>query len=63
VLSVLLGTDGRVQDISVVRSSGSGRLDKAALAAVSRWRWSPIIEAGVPAMVRGVVTLPFVLQG
>lgn len=63
VLSVLLGTDGRVQDISVSRSSGSDRLDEAALAAVRRWRWSPMMVAGVPVMVRGVVTIPFVLQG
>ncbi|OYX16719.1 MAG: hypothetical protein B7Z07_02190 [Sphingomonadales bacterium 32-67-7] len=62
VLNVLLDTDGRVQEISVARSSGSDRLDKAALAAVSRWRWSPMIEAGAPAMVCGVVTLPFALQ-
>ncbi len=59
---MLLDTVGRVLEISVARSSGSDRLDKAALAAVSRWRWLPLIEAGVPAMVCGVVTIPFVLQ-
>lgn len=61
-LTVLLDTDGRVKSISVARSSGSERLDEAALAAVRRWRWSPIIEAGVPVMVRGEVTVPFVIE-
>lgn len=61
-LSVLVGTDGRVSDISVARSSGFGRLDDAALAAVRRWRWSPTMRGGVPVMVRGTVDIPFVLQ-
>lgn len=61
-LTVLLDIDGRVKSISVARSSGSERLDEAALIAVRRWRWSPIIEAGVPVMVRGEVTIPFVLE-
>lgn len=63
VLNVLLSIDGRVFEISVDRSSGSDRLDKAALAAVSRWRWSPTLQSGIPTMVRGLVTIPFELQG
>lgn len=63
VLNVLLSIDGRVLEISVDRSSGSNRLDKAALAAVSRWRWSPTLQGAVPTMVRGLVTIPFELQG
>ncbi len=62
VLSVLLSTDGRVTDISVTRSSGFARLDRAALDAVRGWRWSPLMRDGSPVMVRGVVTIPFVLQ-
>ncbi|HZV56825.1 MAG TPA: energy transducer TonB [Sphingobium sp.] len=62
VLSVLLSTDGRVADISVARSSGFARLDKAALEAVRDWRWSPVMREGNPVMARGVVTIPFVLQ-
>jgi len=61
VLSVLLGTDGRVAEISVARSSGSDRLDRAALEAVRRWRWSPTRRGGTPVMVRGVVEIPFQL--
>jgi periplasmic protein TonB len=62
-LSVLVGTDGTVADISVSRSSGSARLDKAALEAVRRWRWAPLMRNGAAVMVRGVVDIPFVLQG
>ncbi|WP_157216679.1 energy transducer TonB [Flavisphingomonas formosensis] len=61
-LTVLVGLDGRVSDISVARSSGSSRLDEAALAAVKRWRWSPTMRNGAPVMVRGTVDIPFVLQ-
>lgn len=61
VLSVLLGTDGRVTEISISRSSGSERLDRAALDAVRRWRWSPTRRGGVPVMVRGLVEIPFQL--
>lgn len=63
VLSVLVGTDGTVAEIGVARSSGYSRLDKAALEAVRRWRWSPTLVAGAPVQVRGVVPIPFVLRG
>jgi periplasmic protein TonB len=63
MLSVLLSTDGRVADVSIARSSGFARLDRAALDAVRDWRWSPLMRDGSPVMVRGVVTIPFILQG
>jgi periplasmic protein TonB len=62
-LSVLVGTDGSVSEVEVSRSSGFARLDKAALEAVRRWRWSPVMRAGAAVMVRGIVDIPFVLQG
>ena len=62
VLSVLLSTDGRVADISIASSSGSRRLDRAALEAVREWRWSPLMRDGNAVMVRGVVTIPFILK-
>ena len=62
-LMVLVGTDGAVKDISVSRSSGFERLDRAALDAVRRWRWSPTMHDGKPVMVRGIVEIPFVLKG
>jgi len=63
LLSVLLAVDGTVADISIAQSSGFDRLDRAALSAVRRWRWSPTMRGGAPVMVRGVVEVPFVLQG
>jgi protein TonB len=62
VLSVLLSIDGRVSDVSITKSSGFARLDRAALDAVRDWRWSPLMRDGNPVMVRGVVTIPFILQ-
>ncbi|HWJ70886.1 MAG TPA: energy transducer TonB [Sphingobium sp.] len=63
VLSVLLSTEGRVAEISVASSSGFTRLDRAALEAVREWRWSPLMRDGQAVMVRGVVTIPFILKG
>ena len=63
ILSVLVGTDGSVEEIGIARSSGYSRLDKAALEAVRRWRWSPTLVAGTPVQVRGPVDIPFVLRG
>jgi protein TonB len=60
-LLLLVGSDGTVKDIQVAGSSGSQRLDRAALAAVKRWRWSPTMSNGVATAVRGYVTIPFVL--
>lgn len=61
VLKVVLGTDGQVSDISVSRGSGSDRLDQAALSAVRKWRWKPVVRNGEAVMVEGMVTIPFVL--
>lgn len=62
VLMVLLDIEGRVADISVSQSSGFDNLDRAALAAVRRWRWSPTRRGGAAVMVRGLVEIPFLLQ-
>lgn len=62
VLAVLVATNGKVEDISIAHSSGSYRLDRAALSAVRNWRWMPLMRDGEAVMVRGMVTIPFVLQ-
>lgn len=61
-LSLLLGTDGRVAEISVASSSGFARLDKAALEAVRKWRWAPIMRNGEAVQVRGTVKIPFIIK-
>ncbi len=62
VLSVMLGTDGRVSEISIARSSGFPRLDRAVLNAVRDWRWSPLVRDGSPVMVKGLVTIPIIRE-
>lgn len=62
VLSITLGLDGGVEAIGVSHSSGFHRLDDAALDAVRRWRWKPMMRDGQPVRVRGVVEIPFILQ-
>lgn len=62
ILAVTVGLEGRVADIAVSQSSGFRRLDEAALDAVRRWRWEPMLRDGRPVMVRGIVPIPFVLQ-
>ncbi|MDX3900394.1 MAG: energy transducer TonB [Sphingobium sp.] len=63
VLSLVVGVDGRVATIAIAQSSGFARLDDAARDAVRGWRWSPIIRDGQLVMVKGIVEIPFVIQG
>jgi TonB family protein len=59
VLDVLVGRDGRVQRLSVVR--GHPRLADAATDAVRRWRFEPMIRNGRPASFKTNITLTFAL--
>lgn len=63
VLRVVVARDGRVATVALARSSGYDRLDDAALAAVRRWRWSPVTRDGETVEVVGTVRIPFVLKG
>jgi protein TonB len=63
VLRLVIGTDGRVRQISVAQSSGFERLDRAALHAVRDWRWQPMMTDGRPVEVRGLYSMPFTLRG
>jgi periplasmic protein TonB len=47
VLSVLVLANGTIGALSIKRSSGFKRLDKAALHCVKRWRFKPATRAGV----------------
>ncbi|HEX7874865.1 MAG TPA: energy transducer TonB [Sphingobium sp.] len=62
VLRLMLSEQGRVTDISVHKSSGFPSLDKAAVDAVRRWRWSPLIRDGKAVAITGLVQIPFVLK-
>lgn len=63
VLRLLIGTDGRVAQVSIAQSSGFERLDQAALQAARSWRWRPMMRDGEAVEVRGIMPIPFVLQG
>lgn len=63
ILAITLDTEGKVATVTLSKSSGFDRLDKAALDAVRRWRWSPTIRGGEAVAVRGIVEIPFELTG
>lgn len=60
LLQVRVGADGNAQDVEVVRSSNSRALDRAAVAAVRRWRFQPALREGQP--VPGMVQVPIVFS-
>lgn len=47
VLRVEVSAEGRAKSVQVAKTSGFGRLDKAAQAAVARWRFVPAQKGGV----------------
>ncbi|MCX7805351.1 MAG: energy transducer TonB [Planctomycetota bacterium] len=57
-----VGTDGRVSDARVLRSSGGGRLDEAALAAIRRWMFRPALRGGRPVPATCAVRVVFRLE-
>lgn len=57
VLRVELNEDGRIGSVFVKTSSGSSRLDQAALNAVRGWRCNPAMRNGIA--VRAVALQPF----
>ena len=63
VLRVLIGTDGRAQEVRVQRSSGFERLDELALeTARDRWRYVPGTRNGVAEPMWATVPIDFVLH-
>ena len=60
VLEAIIGTDGIVQDLRVVRSSPL--LDEAAVEAVRQWRYTPTLLNGTPVPVVMTVRVSFRLR-
>lgn len=58
---VLVGEDGRVQEVTIGKSSGEAALDEAALEAVRHWRFEPAKSDGVPVRAWAVVPIEFKL--
>ena len=57
ILEIVVGTDGAVRDIKILRSISL--LDQAAINAVSQWRYEPTLLNGVPVPVIMTVTVGF----
>ncbi len=62
VLMVMVNEQGRATSVSVHQSSGHPRLDRAAAAAVRRWRFVPAQQDGRPRAARVLVPLGFFLS-
>jgi protein TonB len=60
IIEALLGTDGRVDEASVLRSIPL--LDRAALDAVSQWEFTPTLLNGQPTAVLMTMTVRFSLD-
>ncbi len=59
-LTVTVGPNGEVQDVTVSSSSGHASLDQAAVRAVKRWTFTPGMQKGKPAA--GKIKVPFRFQ-
>jgi protein TonB len=51
LLAFTVTADGGVADITVAKSSGSDRLDAAAVSCATSWRYKPAIQANLPVSV------------
>jgi TonB family protein len=58
MLSIVVNTDGKAEDIKVVKSLGMG-LDQKAIEAVQKWRFNPGKNKGVPVKVRAQIEVNF----
>jgi TonB family protein len=58
MLSIIVNTDGKAEDIKVVKSLGMG-LDEKAIEAVQKWRFNPGKNKGVPVKVRAQIEVNF----
>lgn len=58
---VLVGEDGRVQEVTIGKSAGEAALDEAAMEAVRYWRFEPAKRDGVPVRAWAVVPIEFKL--
>lgn len=58
-LKLLIGADGRVAEVNIVRSSGHRLLDQAALSAAQSWILEPAQKNGTPTPAWAEVDVPF----
>jgi len=60
ILDVAVTADGHAKAVRIKRTSGSARLDQAALAAVEKWRFSPALSGG--RAVAGRIEIPIAFR-
>lgn len=60
-IRVLVGENGRPQEVTVGESSGESSLDQAALDAVRQWRFGPARRNGVAVRAWAIVPVEFKL--
>jgi protein TonB len=63
MLRVLVRADGTPAEVEINRSSGSARLDRAALDAVRKWRFIPAQQGDTPVTSPVLVPISFTLEG
>lgn len=63
LLRALVRADGQPAEVAVHRSSGSPRLDRAALEAVRRWRFIPARQGNAAIAAPVLIPISFSLQG
>lgn len=56
---ISINTKGRSTSTKVQRSSGNAQLDRAAIAAVKRWRFKPALKNGLPVTSNTAVKIVF----
>jgi protein TonB len=62
LLEIRIGTNGRVQKVAVVQSSGFPVLDRAATKTIRKWRYRPAQKNGVAITSETRVRIKFVLR-
>ncbi len=63
LLRVFVRTDGSAADVQINKSSGSSRLDQAALDAVRKWSFEPARRGGIAVEAPVLVPISFTLEG
>jgi protein TonB len=54
--------DGTVQDVSITASEPRRTFDSAALSAMRRWRFAPVLRDGQPVEQRATMRMRFTAQ-
>ena len=62
LVRVLVGIDGKAQEVKLQQGSGFDRLDQSALQSIATWRFVPGKRGGIPEAMWHVVPITFVLE-